>query len=69
MKTHKCPKCGSADVRYLEDIISERRVEGFNDDGVLLISGEYTTSGWDEGAANPRLQCPACLHKWPIPDG
>jgi len=59
----QCAKCGATGCdkfRYLEDLSSERRIIGFNDEGVLEIEGGYTTAGWDEDSGNPRLWCRAC---------
>jgi len=62
-KQLKCAKCGVTgceNFRYVEDISSERKVIGFNDDGVLEIEGYYKTEGWDEDAKNIRLWCRNC---------
>lgn len=72
-----CPECGwdgSEDgkldfcFRYLEEVTNERRVEGFNDAGVLEISGEDHLAIEDDGM-NHRLRCGNCLLEFPIPDG
>ena len=72
-----CPKCGWDGTddgmhdfcfRYLEEVTSERRVEGFNDAGVLEISGEDHIAIEDDGTSH-RLRCGDCLAEFAIPEG
>ena len=73
----RCPECGGIEAfRYIEDIVNHRNVEGFNEHGVLRVSGRYETGeGYDDGT-NPRLECRNndqtgrfCGHEFPIPEG
>jgi hypothetical protein len=76
MNTLVCPSCGwdgSDDgqhnfcFRYLEEVTSIRRVEGFNEAGVLEIAGEERIAIEDAGA-NGRFECGNCLAEFPIPE-
>lgn len=64
------PKCGVSDkesrFKYVEDIENRRDVNGFREDGVLLIEGFYETEGGDDGA-DPRIECQNCLETFAIP--
>ena len=72
-----CPQCGwdaSDDgmhdfcFRYIEEVTNERRIEGFNAEGVLEISGVDHIAIEDDGADH-RMRCGNCLHEFPIPEG
>ncbi len=77
MKNLVCPSCGwdgSSDgahdfcFRYLEEVTSIRRVEGFNAAGVLEIAGEERIDV-DDAGVNARIECGNCLAEFPIPEG
>ena len=72
-----CPKCGwdgaddgkfDACFRLVEQIVTERRVEGFNTRGKLEVSSEDQVTVEDTPAAR-RLRCGDCQHEFPVPDG
>ena len=76
MKRLVCPTCdwdaasdGAHDFcfRYCEEVTSERRVEGFNDAGVLEVEGAETIAAEDEGV-NARIRCGNCLHEFLLPE-
>lgn len=65
-----CPKCEASTknsrFKYVEDIENRRDVNGFREDGALLIEGFYETEGGDDGA-DPRIECQNCLETFAIP--
>lgn len=72
-----CPACswdestdGAHDFcfRYLEDVTTLRRVEGFSASGALLVAAEERVAEGEPGG-NPRLQCGNCLGEFPVPIG
>ena len=66
----KCPHCDNTDlgsIRFIEDVISSRRLGGYNKDGQFLIDGESDEDM--EGAKNQRFECHRCWEEFPIPDG
>ncbi|MCI0527005.1 MAG: hypothetical protein L0Y56_06055 [Nitrospira sp.] len=63
-----CPNGHSGDIVYLEDLTSFRRINGYAEDGTLLVEGFYETEGFDEQATNPRFCCEECGEEFPIPD-
>lgn len=72
-----CPSCGWDGVadgkhwpsfRYLEEVTNEREVEGFDEHGVLRVSGEDHI-GLEDGGENHRLLCGNCLTEFAVPDG
>lgn len=65
----KCPHCGNADldtIRFAEDVVSTRRVRGFDESGSLVISGESDEDM--EGATKQRFWCQKCYTDFPISD-
>ena len=77
IKKLKCPECGwdgtedgvnGGWFRYLETVTNDRRVEGFNADGVLEVSGDDHIA-IDDCGENHRLMCGNCMHEFPIPEG
>lgn len=63
----KCPHCGNGDTecfKYCEDVIESRSIFGFNDKGVLEVSGISKSDGDGE---NSRLYCEPCGKYFSIP--
>lgn len=64
----ECPHCGNDDTesfQHCEDVIESRSIYGFNDDGVLQVSGLAKS---DEDGENSRLYCEPCGKYFPIPE-
>lgn len=67
LKKFECPnpECDGTNLGYIEDVSSHREVLGLDEHGVLLIDGEYSTAGWDDGE-NARLHCARCGQSFPF---
>ena len=63
-----CPNCGEDDVMYHEKVWDARRVIGFDDEGMLQITGlsRHLCDADDDSAT---LFCNDCTHEWEIPAG
>jgi len=67
-KVLTCPHCGNdndSNFQMWEDVIASRDVFGFNENGVLEISG---SSSPGDDSENDRFVCMSCWKDFPMPD-
>lgn len=57
-----CPACNEINVVHQETVWKQRTVEGFDEDGVLVI--EAYAKELDDSAHDDTLYCRNCEHEW-----
>ena len=61
---YHCPKCGSTEVSYYEEVYQYWNILGTTDSGTVLLDTGNVEYG-DADGSNARFSCYNCNHNWP----